>query len=337
LLLKRRLGRTNLSVTAVSFGGLPLQRCTMAEAGSVLNAVLDQGINFIDTARAYTDSEEKIGRYLKARRQEFYLATKSMARDKVAMAKDIDLSLAKLQTDYIDLYQIHNIKTRQDLDAVFAPGGALEALLEAQQQHKIHHIGVTGHSVALLTEAIQTGHFSTVQVPFNFIEQDPLKELFPLAKKLDIGIIVMKPLGGGQITQTNLALRWILSHEVSAAIPGMDSVEQIKKNFTALSDYRPLVAAEIDSLAKEAVEIGPNFCRRCGYCMPCTVNIDIPQTFIFHLQYTRYGLTKAIPQRYAALPYKASDCIECGICETRCPYNLPIRAKLKQAAADLEG
>ena len=337
MLLKRRLGRTNLSIPAVSFGGLPLQRCTMAEAGLVLNALLDQGINFIDTGRAYTDSEEKIGRYLKTRRQEFYLATKSMARDKAGMAKDIDLSLAKLQTDYIDLYQIHNVKTRQDLDAVLAPGGALEALQEAQQQHKIHHIGVTGHSVALLTEAIQTGHFSTVQVPFNFIEQDPLKELFPLAKKLDIGIIVMKPLGGGQITQTDLALRWILSHEISAAIPGMDSVEQIKKNFIALSDYHPLVAAEIDSLAKESVEIGPNFCRRCGYCMPCAVNIDIPQTFIFHLQYTRYGLTEATPKRYAAMPTKASDCIDCGICETRCPYDLPIRAKLKQAAADLEG
>lgn len=336
MLLKRRLGRTDLSITAISFGGLPLQRCTMEEAGPVLHAVLQQGINFIDTARAYTDSEKKIGHYLSGRRSEFYLATKSMARDKAGMAKDIDLSLATLKMDYIDLYQIHNIKTREDLDAVLAPGGALEALMEAKEQHKIGHIGVTGHSVPLLIEAIQTGYFSTVQVPFNFIEQDPLNELFPLAKKLDLGIIVMKPLGGGQITHTDLALRWILSHEITAAIPGMDSVEQIQKNFAALTDYQPLTPAEVDLLSKEAKEIGPNFCRRCGYCMPCTVNIDIPQTFIFHLQYTRYGLKEAIPERYATLPAKASECIECGICETRCPYDLPIRERMKQVAADLE-
>ncbi|MBP2628048.1 MAG: yhdN 5 [Firmicutes bacterium] len=332
---KRRLGRTGLEVTAISFGALPMQRCTMDEAGLVLQTVLATGINFIDTARAYTDSEAKIGRHLSERRSEFYLASKSMARNKDAMAKDIDISLATMKTEYIDLYQVHNIKTREDLDSVMEPGGALEALKEAKQAGKIRNIGVTGHSVELLAQAVRTNEFSTVQVPFNFIETKAREELFPLAKSLDVGIIIMKPLGGGQVTQHNLALRFILEHEVSTAIPGMDIVQQVHENLKALTEYKPLNAEEQESLRQEAEILGPNFCRRCGYCMPCAVGIDIPQNFIFHLQYTRYGLTEAIPKRYASLAVKASECIDCGICEDRCPYDLPIRARLKQVASDL--
>ncbi|MBP1764600.1 MAG: yhdN 5, partial [Firmicutes bacterium] len=159
MMKKRVLGKTGLEVTEISFGGLPMQRCTMEEAGPVLKAALDAGINFIDTARAYTDSEEKIGRHLAGRRQEFYLASKSMARDRDKMAKDVDLSLEMMRTNYIDLYQIHNIKKREDLDAVLAPGGALEALKEAKAAGKIGHIGITGHSISLLVEGIRTGEF----------------------------------------------------------------------------------------------------------------------------------------------------------------------------------
>lgn len=332
---KRRLGRTGLEVTPISFGALPIQRCTMEEAGPILNAVLDMGINFVDTARAYTDSEAKIGRHISSRRKEYYLATKSMARDRENMAKDIETSLTNMQTDYIDLYQVHNIKTRADFDAVMAPGGALEALKEAKAAGKIGHIGVTGHNVELLIEAIKTGEFSTVQVPFNFIETGALKELFPLAKSLDVGRIVMKPLGGGQVRSTDLALRFILEQDISVAIPGMDKLEQVEQNLKAAKEFKPLTEEERAILKAEAEAIGPNFCRRCGYCMPCAAGIDIPQVFIFHLQYTSYGLKDAIPKRYAGLKAKASDCIECGACEKRCPYDLPIRERMKQVAKDL--
>jgi len=332
---KRLLGKTGMEVTEISFGGLPMQRCNMEEAGIVLHAALNAGINFIDTARAYTDSEEKIGHHLAGRRKEFFLASKSMARSHAGMAKDIDLSLAALQTDYIDLYQVHNIKGREDLDAVLAPGGALEALKEAQNEGKIGHIGITGHSISLLTEGLRTGEFSTVQVPFNCIEQQALEELFPLARKMDIGRIVMKPLGGGQLANVDLALRFILEHDISAAIPGMDQVEQIHQNAAASEKFAPLSDQERETLLKEAKALGPNFCRRCGYCMPCTVGIDIPTTFIFHLQYTRYGMKDAISKRYATFPAKASDCIECGVCEERCPYDLPIREKMKLIAREL--
>lgn len=332
---KRRLGRTGLYVTAISFGALPMQRCTMEEAGKVLAAALDSGINFLDTARAYTDSEEKIGYHLAARRNEYYLATKSMLRDKDGMAADIDLSLKMLKTDYIDLYQVHSIKTRNDYEAVMAPGGALEALKEAKQAGKIGHIGITGHSIPLLVEAVKTDEFSTVQVAFNCIETSALDELIPVAAAMDIGCIVMKPLGGGMIENADLSLRWILEHNITCAIPGMDEVQQVVHNMRPAQNFVPLSAEERAILASEAERLGPDFCRRCGYCAPCVVGIDIPGVFIFHNQYTRYGMTNVIPARYGRMKAKASDCIDCGICEERCPYDIPIRSRMKTIAADL--
>ncbi|HWR41387.1 MAG TPA: aldo/keto reductase [Patescibacteria group bacterium] len=331
---KIKLGRTEMNVSAISFGALPMQRCTMEEAGQVLHAALDAGINFIDTARAYTDSEAKIGEHLASRRQDYYLATKSMVRDKASMARDVDISLATMKTEYIDLYQIHNIKTRKDLDAVLAPGGALEALKEAQQAGKIRHIGVTGHSIELLLEALKTNEFSTVQVPFNFIETKANEELFPLARSMNIGCIAMKPLGGGQVESYGLALRFIMEQRV-VAIPGMDEVRHVAENVAADKEFVPLTAEEREILKQEAESLGSSFCRRCGYCMPCTAGIDIPQIFIFYLQYTHYGMTQAIPGRYANMSAKASDCVECGECEARCPYDLPIMQRMKHIAADL--
>ncbi|MDR3563051.1 MAG: aldo/keto reductase [Negativicutes bacterium] len=332
---KIRLGRTNLNVTRISFGALPIQRCTMEEAGPVLNAALDAGINFVDTARAYTDSEVKIGEHISSRRGEYYLATKSFGRDKATMAKDIDISLANMRTDHIDLYQIHNLQRREDFETVMAPGGALEALKEAQAAGKIRHIGVTGHSIPLVTEAARTGEFSTVQVPFNFIETKALEELIPLAKSMDIGVIAMKPLGGGQVKSYSLALKYLYEQGDTVAIPGMDEIAHINENLAVTKNFTPLTAAEKQILADEAKELGNSFCRRCGYCKPCTVGIDIPTVFIWYLQYTRYGLKGPMGSRYNGLKVKASDCTQCGVCEKRCPYDLPIRERMKTIAAEM--
>jgi len=332
---KRKLGRTGLETTIIGFGALPLQRCDMQEAGEVLNAALDSGINFIDTARSYTDSEEKIGASIAGRRKEFILASKSQNRTFDGMAADIDKSLKRMKTDFIDLYQVHNFRRREELEAVMAPGGAIEALRAAKEAGKIGHIGVTGHSVPLLIEAIATGAFATVQVPFNIVEGEALDRLFPLAKEKDIGRIVMKPLGGGLLSSKNLALRYILEHDVTVAIPGMDKIEHVKQNVAAASPFIHLSPAERAELTRDAKEIGKDFCRRCGYCMPCTQGIDIPTTFIFHHQYLNYGMGGVIPGRYAALPAKASACIECGACEARCPYDIPIMKRMKKIAEDL--
>lgn len=332
---KRRLGRTGLWVTPLSFGALPMQRCTMEEAGEVLIAALDAGINFIDTARAYTDSEAKIGRYISSRRSEYYLATKTMGRTKAAVAQDIDISLANMQTEYIDIYQLHNVKTEEEWQAVMAPDGALAALKEAKAAGKIRYIGITGHNLDMLIRAVKTGEFDTVQVPFNCVEQRAMTDLFPLARSLDVGIIVMKPLGGGLLSEVDLALRFVLQQENVVAIPGMDKVEHVTENLAPTKNFTPLTAAEMAKLTALAEELGSNFCRRCGYCMPCVAGIDIPQMFIFELQYNRYGLKTAIPERYKGAKVKASACIECGECEARCPYNLPIRKRMQQVAKDL--
>ncbi|CQR73043.1 General stress protein 69 [Sporomusa ovata DSM 2662] len=332
---KRRLGRTGFLVTPISFGALPMQRCTMDEAGEVLIAALDAGINFFDTARAYTDSEAKIGKYIAGRRNEYFLATKSMARTKAAMTEEIAASLATMKTEYIDIYQLHNVKTEEEWEAVMAPDGALAALKEAKAAGKIRHIGITGHNVDMLIRAVKTGEFSTVQVPFNCVEQRAMNDLFPLARSLDVGMIVMKPLGGGLIDHVDLALRFVLQQEGVVAIPGMDRAEHVTENLAAAQNFRQLNPEETAKLTALAEELGPNFCRRCGYCMPCAAGIDIPQMFIFHLQYTRYGLKTAIPARYQGAKVKASACIECGECEARCPYNLPIRERIKQVAKDL--
>ncbi|MBP2634609.1 MAG: Aldo/keto reductase family protein [Firmicutes bacterium] len=332
---KRRLGRTGLMVTPISFGALPMQRCTMEEAGEVLVAALDAGINFFDSARAYTDSEGKIGRYISSRRSEYALATKSMARTQEGMAKDVDTSLATMKTSYIDIYQMHNVKNEQEWQTVMGPDGALAALKEAKAAGKIHHIGITSHNVDMLIRAVKSGEFSTVQVPFNCVEQRAMKDLFPLARTQDVGMIVMKPLGGGLIDQVDLALRFVLQEDGVVAIPGMDRVEHVSENLAASRNFKLLTPEENDKLAALAAELGSNFCRRCGYCMPCAAGIDIPQMFIFYLQYTRYGLKTAIPERYKGQAVKASACIECGECEERCPYSLPIRERMKQVANDL--
>ncbi len=259
---KRRLGRTGFLVTPISFGALPMQRCTMEEAGEVLIAALDAGINFVDTARAYTDSEAKIGRYIASRRSEYFLATKSMARTKAAMTEDIATSLATMKTEYIDIYQLHNVKTEQEWEAVMAPDGALVALKEAKAAGKIRHIGITGHNVDMLIRAVKTGEFSTVQVPFNCVEQRAMNDLFPLARSLDVGMIVMKPLGGGLIDHVDLALRFVLQQEGVVAIPGMDRIEHVTENLAAAQNFRQLNPEETAKLNALAAELGSNFCRR---------------------------------------------------------------------------
>lgn len=325
----RLLGNTGLKVSLMGFGGIPIQRVSSAEAVQIINIGLEQGINFIDTARAYTDSECKIGLALKNKRDNVVLATKSLARSKEKMQADIDISLRNLDTDYIDLYQCHNIRSQEEFNAVMAPGGAMEALEEAKKAGKVRYIGVTGHIIATLQEIIETGLFATLQVPYNFIERSPEELLLPTARKLGMGIIVMKPLAGGAYSRPDLALRFLLHKDISTIIPGVDSCEQVIQNTELAKSRHPLMESEVEYLTKEAQKVGNRFCRRCEYCKPCPQGIDIPACFLIEGYFTRYNLTDWAKVRYESLSVKADACEECGLCETRCPYNLPIREMLK--------
>lgn len=327
------LGKTGLRVSAVGFGGIPIQRITKEEAKPLLRAVRDAGINYIDTARAYTVSEEWIGEALDGMRGDFVLATKSMARTREDMERDIGVSMRNLRTDYIDLYQIHNPSMEQ-LEQVIAPGGALEALLAAKTAGKIGHIGLTAHSLAVFERALTLDWVETVMFPYNIVETQGEALIARCAEK-NVGFIAMKPMAGGAIEDGALAMRFIGQNPaVSVVIPGMYNAEEIRVNTAAAENTAPLTEKETRAVETVRAGLGENFCRRCNYCAPCTVGISIPSVFLFSGYLERYGLEGWARERYATLKVKASACIGCGACEPRCPYHLPIREMLKRSAAE---
>ena len=331
----RILGKSGLNISRLGFGGIPIQKTDAKQTGLLMHALLDAGINYIDTARGYTVSEEYLGQALEGIREHFILATKSMSRDYAGMAKDIDISLKNLRTNYIDLYQIHNPNATQ-LEQVLAPGGALEALTEAQAAGKIGHIGITLHSLELFEKCVELDWVETIMFPYNIVETQGEAMIRKCAKK-NIGFICMKPLAGGAIDDATLALRYIAANEnVTVVIPGMAEESEIAQNIAAINNDAPLSAEETARIQAIRDTLGTHFCRRCNYCVPCAVGINISMVFLVEGYLSRYGLTDWAKQRYASLDKKASDCIGCGVCETRCPYNLPIREMLKNAAAKLD-
>ena len=290
----------------------------------------------MDTARGYTDSEAKFGQALQGVRERFVVASKTPARDAAGARRDLETSLRMLRLDYIDLYQLHNVGTEADLEKVLAPDGALAALQAAQQEGLIRHIGVTSHNNQVLLQAVETGKFATVQAPVNAVE-DQFLPVFEAAKQRGMGTIAMKPLAGGSFQRPDLALRYLLAEPlVDVLIPGVDSVEQLRQNAGLVTAECSLSAAERAELQADVDALGKEFCRRCEYCLPCPQGIRIPQVFIFEGYATRYNLGEWARERYASLDADASACAECGLCESRCPYNLPIRSMLKRAHKNLQ-
>ena len=327
------LGSTGLKVSRLGFGGIPIQRITQEEATALIHKLPEYGINYIDTARGYTVSEEYLGIAMEGIRDKFVLATKSMARTKEAMEKDIEISLKNLRTDHIDLYQVHNAPPAQ-MDIVTGEGGALEALLEAKAAGKIGHIGVTAHEVATFEMALDMDWVETIMFPYNFVELQAADLIKKCAEK-GKGFICMKPLAGGNLEDWRLALRFIAASEVcDISIPGMGSPEEVERNAAVAEELSPLTKEELEQCAAVRRDLGSHFCRRCGYCAPCPNGIDIPSNFLMANYLRRYGLADWARARYAAMPYHAGSCVQCGACETRCPYELPIRDMLVQVARD---
>ena len=325
------LGKTGLKISAMGFGGIPIQRIDAAGTGKLMQLLKESGINYIDTARGYTVSEEFIGEALEGIRDAFILATKSMARDKVGMARDIDISLRNLRTDHIDLYQVHN-PNEAALKQVTAPGGALEALLEAKAAGKIKHIGITLHSVKLFEQALEMDWVETIMYPYSLIETQA-EELIARCAEKNIGFIAMKPLAGGAIDDATLAMRFVSRNpNVSVVIPGMAEEKEICENLAAVNDPAPLTDGEWDKIYALRKSLGTQFCRRCNYCAPCTAGIAIPNVFMMEGYYSRYDLKDWAKGRYFAMDRLASDCVACGVCEERCPYQLPIRQMMQKAA-----
>ena len=330
----RILGKTGLKISRMGFGGIPIQKIDEEGTRKLLHEMMEKGVNYIDSARGYTVSEQYIGYGLEGIRDKFVLATKSMSRTKEAMAADIETSLGNFRTDYIDLYQVHNPSMEQ-LDQVIGEGGALEALMEAKAAGKIGHIGLTAHSTAVFERALGLDWVETIMFPYNIVEQQGAELIHKCAEK-NIGFIDMKPLAGGAIEDATLALRYVRSNpDVTVVIPGMAEVRELEQNLAACSNTEPLTDEELKAMDKVREQLGTDFCRRCNYCAPCTVGINIPSVFLFAGYLQRYDLADWAKDRYSTLKVKASACIGCGKCEPRCPYHLPIREKLKKCAQDM--
>lgn len=329
----RLLGNTGMKIKRVGFGGIPIQRISQKDTNDVINELEKQGINFIDTARGYTVSEEYIGNSLEGRREKFFIATKSMSRSYESIKNDIEISLRNLKTDYIDLYQIHNLKS-EEYEDIFNEDKAYRALLEAKSEGKIKHIGITSHSLETIEKVVEDDKFETIQFPYNIVE-DQADDVFKKANEKGIGIIVMKPLAGGALDDATLAIKYILSKSyIDVAIPGMDSIEQVRQNTDVLENLK-LTQEDNEKIEEIRKSLGNRFCRRCEYCLPCPVGVNIPANFLLEGYYTRYNLKDWAIQRYEATNGKASECINCGLCETKCPYDLPIRDMLKDVANKL--
>ncbi|MHB8104534.1 MAG: aldo/keto reductase, partial [Dehalococcoidales bacterium] len=318
--------------TRLGFGGIPIQRLTEAEAVKVVQKCLDLGINYIDTANGYSTSEERIGKAVKGRRHDVFVATKTFPGTPDIIEKNLELSLQRLDTDYIDLYQFHGINDKATLGKIVDPENGLYKVFEkAKKAGKIRHIGITSHQMDAAKVEIKTGKFETIMFPFNFITNEPAKELLPLCREHDMGFIVMKPLAGGMLDNATLCFKYLLQFPDVVAIPGIEKIHEIEEIAAIYEGPQKITAAERKEMKRMTEELGTRFCRRCDYCQPCQQGIPISMvmtfpTFVKRLPPDWYLKSPFIPEGMA----KAATCIECGECEERCPFKLPIREMIKE-------
>jgi aryl-alcohol dehydrogenase-like predicted oxidoreductase len=324
---KIRLGRTDLLVSRSGFGAIPIQRIRFDEAKHLLRKAYDHGINFFDTARGYTNSEEKIGYALSDVRKDIILATKSPAKDKAGLLQDIETSLSKLNTDYIDILQVHNpsyVPTPDGEDKVY------EGLLEAKAQGKIRFIGFTNHRIKIALEAIASDLYDTLQFPLSCLSAEKDLQLIAECQRRDLGVIAMKALSGGLITNAAVAFTFLRQYDNVAPIWGIEQEAQLDE-FLALEQSPPALDGEMwKVIEQDRKELSGAFCRGCGYCLPCPVEIPINMASRMMLLLHRMPYQRFITPEWKANMELITECTECGQCRERCPYDLDPPALLKQ-------
>ena len=345
-MLHRRLGRTNLEISSVSFGGLPITFISPEEAIKVMNAAIDEGMNYFDLDegpaqfhnRAYVDSQNKIGKILKTRRNEVYIGVKTMRKKKIEVLEDIkkahELLVKGTSREVIDIFHLAFVDYDFHLKEITAPDGAIEGLKEAKKQGLINYSLVAGHNRGVLIDAIKTGEFDVVEFPFNIVEREVIDDLIPLANKMDIGTLVMKPLGGGQFGEVVTAqLKWILEKPITAVIPGTKTVEEVKMNAAFGRKQQKVTESELKQLEEFGRRMAKIYCHRCGYCLPCSQDIrifgllDILLAGVLSFEKKKIAYLQAVEKGFLV---PASKCTACGECMPRCPYELPIPDLMKQ-------
>lgn len=325
-----RLGRTNLTVSKNGFGALPVQRTDMEEACRILRRAYEGGINYFDTARMYTDSEEKLGLALHDVRERIIISTKTMSTTVEGFWEDLRTSLRLLQTDYVDIYQFHN--------PAFCPKpgdgtGLYEAMLQAREKGLIRYIGFTNHRLSLAEEAVRSGLYDTLQFPFSYLASEQEEALVRLCEEHDVGFICMKALAGGLITRSDVAYAYLRQFPV-APIWGIQRMNELEE-FLSYQENPPVLDGEMRAyIEKEREELVGEFCRGCGYCMPCPVGIEINNCARMSLLLRRSPTSGHLSPAGQEKMKKIENCISCGQCKAKCPYGLDTPALLKKNYQD---
>ncbi len=325
------LGTTKITVEKNSFGALPIQRISKEEAVKLLRKAYEHGVTFYDTARFYTDSEEKVGEAFRGMREKVYIATKTGAENAEQFWKDIHTSLTNLQTDYIDIYQFHNPS--------FCPKpgdgtGLYEAMLEAKEKGMVRHIGITNHRLNIAHEAIESGLYETLQFPFCYLASEKDIELVEACEKAGMGFIAMKALSGGLITNSAAAYAYLAQYDNVLPIWGVQREAELDE-FLSYIDNPPVMNEELATvIEKDRQELLGDFCRGCGYCMPCPVGIEINNSARMSLMLRRAPSKNWLTEEWQAKMKLIEKCLHCGKCKSKCPYGLDTPSLLQKNYQD---
>lgn len=328
---KVTLGKTGITVEKNSFGALPIQRISTEEAVKLLRRAYSHGVTFYDTARWYTDSEEKLGEAFDGMREKVFIATKTGAADAEGFWKDLHTSLNNLRTDYVDIYQFHN--------PAFCPrpkdgSGLYEAMLEAKEKGMVRHIGITNHRLNVADEAIESGLYETLQFPFCYLATEKDIELVEKCKEAGMGFIAMKALSGGLITNSAAAYAFLAQYDNVLPIWGVQREEELDE-FLSYIDNPPEMTQELSEvIAKDREELLGDFCRGCGYCMPCPAGIEINNCARMSLMIRRSPSAAQLTRETQEKMRKIEDCLHCGKCRSKCPYGLDTPALLEKNYKD---
>ena len=327
-----RLGKTEIVVNKNGFGALPIQRISDDAAVYLLRKAYDGGIRFFDTARAYSDSEHKLGLAFEGGiREKLYIATKSGAQTGEAMREDLKKSLENLKTDYIDIYQFHN--------PAFCPkpgddSGLYDAALEAKKEGKIRHIGITNHRLLVAKEAIESGLYETLQFPFCYLATEKEEELVEGCRKADMGFIAMKALSGGLITNSAAAYAHAAQYDNVLPIWGVQREEELDEFLSYVENPPVMTEALSELIEKDKKELSGDFCRGCGYCMPCPVGIEINNCARMSLLLRRSPSQVQLTEEVQKKMMQIEACLHCNRCKSKCPYGLDTPALLQKNLED---
>ncbi len=324
---KTRLGRTELMVTRTSFGALPIQRVSFDEAKKLLVKAYDNGINFFDTARGYTDSEEKIGYALKEVRKNVIFATKSFSQNRKTLLEHLETSLKNLKTDYVDILQLHNPAGLPDPND---PESTYAGLLEAKKKGMVRFIGITNHRINTAMEAVASGLYDTMQFPLSSLSSDVDLELIEQCKKYDVGLIAMKAMSGGLITNAASTFAFLRQYGNVVPIWGIQRESELDE-FLSMEEQPPVLDEALwKVIYKDREELAGNFCRGCGYCMPCPAGIEIPMQARISLLLRRAPYQQFLQDEFKKKMELIPECIDCGNCRDHCPYKIDTPNLLKR-------